>query len=175
MGLLYIVIRKRCILICCWIYRYGRFKEIIRFFFYNCLLKDFKLFKFTRFQTFFIIGRRKFLQKRKFSGLVSKFYLAMLLSLRPPIAKSLRACNNFWKCYTMRSILVLFRKQNPRDINQLVFEPEIQLVQKSFHRRWPGKCCESFRSNNNCLLKEERIGLEGEEFKFVRLFLLISL
>lgn len=54
----------------------------------------------------------------------------MLLSLHPPIAKSLRACNNFWKCYTMRSILVLFRKQNLRDINQLVFEPEIQLFRK---------------------------------------------
>lgn len=105
-------------------------RKLFDFFFYNCLLKDFKLFKFTRFQTFFIIGRRKFLQKRKFSGLVSKFYLAMLLSLRPPIAKSLRACNNFWKCYTMRSILVLFRKQNLWNINQLVFELEIQLFRK---------------------------------------------
>lgn len=125
--------------------------------------------------SFFIIGRRKFLlQKRKFSGrLVSKFYLSMLLSYPPPLLK-VYAANNFWKCYTS----ILFGKQNP-DINQLVFEREIQLFQKrskkvSMLRKMLTKVSELIITVS---LRIKRIDLvRGRvKFKFVKLFYLISI
>ena len=139
--------------------------------FYNCLLKDFQIYTLPNF--FFYNWTTQVSSSEEEILRKASFQVLSLIVPSTPIAKSLRGCNNFWKCYTS----ILFGKQNP-DINQLVFEREIQLFQKrskkvSMLRKMLTKVSELITVS----LRIKRIDLvRGRvKFKFVKLFYLISI